>query len=641
MCEGERVAEDNVPYQSLYRRFRPQRFSEVLGQDHVTKALRNAVREGRVGHGYLFSGPRGTGKTSTARILAKALNCEKLDDGEPCGVCDSCVSVQQGNSFAVFEMDAASNRGIDAIRDLIQRIALGGPGQRKVYIIDEVHHLTNDAATALLKTLEEPPGHVVFVLATTDPQKVLPTIKSRVQHYEFHLLGNDVLQSLISTVNAEAGLGLEEGDLDRVVRRGAGSARDALSVLDQAAALGSAEEEVAVADEVTEALCDRDPGRALAAVAAACNLGRDPRRMGDEILAHLRNVFLSTRAPALVDLAPAELARAEDQGKRLGAATLVRAMERLGESLTEMREALDARVTLEVALVRITAPEADASPAALLDRIERLERRLEGADLSAATPADAPPATPPPVRTMPPSSPPASPPASPLSTSVEPPHGAEPPPVEPAHAAPADANDSPVVRSRPKPPEPEQPRVSAPPPAPSRGALGAFRKGAGAAQAAASPAASEGEAAASTPAGGDLPSRDELTLAWGDVILGSLRGRAKALFAVGRFVSVDGGRALFALPNEAHRTQCLTVQKEAEAALANHFGRPVPLTLVVDDAPGDTSGEQPAKAGKPEPADEDMTAADLREMEDAPGGPNTPADRVKLAFPGAVEVDET
>lgn len=617
MCEPCSVAEDNVPYQSLYRRFRPQRFSEVLGQDHVTRALRNAVREGRVGHGYLFSGPRGTGKTSTARILAKALNCEKLDDGEPCGVCDSCVSVQQGNSFAVFEMDAASNRGIDAIRDLIQRIALGGPGQRKVYIIDEVHHLTNDAATALLKTLEEPPGHVVFVLATTDPQKVLPTIKSRVQHYEFHLLGNEVLQSLIATVNAEAGLGLEEGDLDRVVRRGAGSARDALSVLDQAAALGSAEEEVAVADEVTEALCDRDPGRALAAVAAACNLGRDPRRMGDEILGHLRNVFLATRAPALVDLPPDALARAEDQGKRLGAATLVRAMERLGESLTEMREALDARVTLEVALVRITAPEADASPAALLDRIERLERRLEGTDLA----APAPPAAPTPM--------------TPAPATSQPRPG----------ASPSAADASPVVRSRPKPPEPEQPQVAAPPPAPGRGALGAFRKASAVPTAAAdAPPAAPAEASAEPPAvgAGDLPSRDELTLAWGDVILGSLRGRAKALFAVGRFVSVDGGQALFALPNEAHRTQCLTVQKEAEAALANHFGRPVPLTLVVDDAPGDTSGERPERATThPGPADEDMTAADLREMEDAPGGPNTPADRVKLAFPGAVEVDET
>ncbi|HVM07759.1 MAG TPA: DNA polymerase III subunit gamma/tau [Acidimicrobiales bacterium] len=620
------MAEENVPYQSLYRRFRPQRFGEVLGQDHVTRALQNAVREGRVGHGYLFSGPRGTGKTSTARILAKALNCEKLDDGEPCGVCESCVSVQQGNSFAVFEMDAASNRGIDAIRDLIQRIALGGPGQRKVYIIDEVHHLTNDAATALLKTLEEPPGHVVFVLATTDPQKVLPTIKSRVQHYEFHLLPTDVLQSLVSNVNEEAGLGLESTDLDRVVRRGAGSARDALSVLDQAAALGAVEDEVPVADEVTEALCERDPARALAAVASACGAGRDPRRMGEEILSHLRDVFLVSRAPDLVDLSPEEKARAEDQGKRLGAASLVRAMERLGESLTDMREALDARVTLEVALVRITAPEADTSVAALLERIERLERRLEGGEVVAAPPAVAAPQAPAPT------------PVAPVNLSAE---------------------AAPVRRSAPKPAPVTPAQVTPPPPPPTRGALGAYRKAAapsvppvpsassvppGSAEVAASEAPDR-DADAAPPAapvraaaGGDLPSRDEITLAWGDAVLPGLRGRAKALFAVGRFVTVENGRAVFALPNEAHRTQCLSSQKEVEAALANHFGRPIPLHLVVDDAPGESSGER-SGTRNPDPSDDDEVVREFREMREAPSGPSSPADRVKLAFPGAVEVE--
>ena len=581
------MADESVPYQSLYRRFRPQRFSEVLGQDHVTKALKNAVREGRVGHGYLFSGPRGTGKTSTARILAKALNCEQLDDGEPCGKCDSCIAVQQGNSFAVFEMDAASNRGIDAIRDLIQRIALGGPGHRKVYIIDEVHHLTNDAATALLKTLEEPPGHVVFVLATTDPQKVLPTIKSRVQHYDFHLMSNEVLQGLVSSINSEAGLGLQDDDLERVVRRGAGSARDALSVLDQAAALGAADDEVPVASEVAEALCERDPGRALAAVAAAMASGRDPRRIGEEVLAHLRNAFLAGRAPALVDLPPDDVARVEDQGKRLGAAALVRAMERLGEALAEMREALDPRVTLEVALVRVTAPEADTSVAALLERIERLERRIEG---GATPPAAAAPA-----------SPPAAAPPAPRTVSAPPP-----------------------------PPAPRPPTA--------RGALGAYRRQ-GQSQPAPSSTAPAPDSAAPAPTApepaGDLPTRDELTLAWGDHVLASLRGRAKALYAVGRFVSVEAAAAVFALPNEAHRTQCLTVQKEVEGALGAHFGRPIPLRLVVDDAPGDTAGD--VATG---PSDDDVTAAEVRELRDAPAGPNSPAERVKLAFPGATEVED-
>src|SRR5579875_632688 len=172
------------PYQSLYRRFRPQRFAEVRGQDHVTRALRNAVRDGKVAHAYLFSGPRGTGKTSTARILAMALNCESPVDGEPDGTSQSCRAVRSGTSMDVFELDAASNRKLDEMRDLLSRVALGTPGRWKVYIVDEVHQLTPDAASALLKTLEEPPSHVVFVLATTDPQRVLPTIVSRAQHFE-------------------------------------------------------------------------------------------------------------------------------------------------------------------------------------------------------------------------------------------------------------------------------------------------------------------------------------------------------------------------------------------------------------------------------------------------------------------------
>src|ERR1019366_2937999 len=229
-------APDDVPYQSLYRRFRPSTFGEVRGQDHVVLALRNAVRDGRVAHAYLFSGPRGTGKTSTARILAKALNCTDLQDGEPCGVCPSCVEITRGTSLDVHELDAASNNGVDAMRDLVSRAALGSPGRQKVYIVDEVHMLSTPASNALLKTLEEPPAHVVFVLATTDPQKVLPTIRSRTQHFEFRLLGPETLGELLAQVRQDAHLDVPDEALDLAVRRGRGSARDALSVLDQVAA---------------------------------------------------------------------------------------------------------------------------------------------------------------------------------------------------------------------------------------------------------------------------------------------------------------------------------------------------------------------------------------------------------------------
>src|SRR5215831_1659282 len=232
-----------MAYQSLYRRYRPQRFAEVRGQEHLVAGLQNAVRTDRVGHAYLFSGPRGTGKTSTARILAKVLNCEHPVDAEPCGVCESCVAIENGTSFDVHELDAASNNGVEAIRDLIAKASLGTPGRTKVYILDEVHMLSAAASNALLKTLEEPPTHVVFVLATTDPQKVLPTIRSRSQAFELHLLAADELAELAEFVIDDAGVEVPEGTVDYVVRAGAGSARDMLSALDQVVAAGGIPDE--------------------------------------------------------------------------------------------------------------------------------------------------------------------------------------------------------------------------------------------------------------------------------------------------------------------------------------------------------------------------------------------------------------
>ncbi|MGH9075759.1 MAG: DNA polymerase III subunit gamma/tau, partial [Acidimicrobiales bacterium] len=368
------------PYQSLYRRYRPQRFAEVRGQDHVATALRNSVRHDKVSHAYLFSGPRGTGKTSTARILAKALNCEAPEDGEPCGRCPSCVAVAQASSLDVHELDAASNNGVDAMRDLVSRAGLATPGRHKVYIVDEVHMLSAAASNTLLKTLEEPPSHVVFVLATTDPHKVLPTIRSRTQHFEFRLLSSDVLAGLLRDVDADAGLGLPPEAVAMAVRRGHGSARDALSVLDQVAAAGAVADEVAVLDDLVEALCERDAGRALLAVAQGIEAGRDPQRLATDLVEHLRQGFLATMAPALVTLADDARDQAAERAHRLGPAALVRGMEALGQALIDMRDALEPRVTLEVALIRMAQPEADTSAGAVLERLERLEHRLaEGA----------------------------------------------------------------------------------------------------------------------------------------------------------------------------------------------------------------------------------------------------------------------
>jgi DNA polymerase-3 subunit gamma/tau len=375
-----------VPYQSLYRRYRPQRFDEVRGQDHVTRALRNAVRDSKVAHAYLFSGPRGTGKTSTARILAMALNCEHPVDGEPDGICSSCVEIRRGASLDVHELDAASNRKLDEMRDLLSRVALGTRGRWKVYIVDEVHQLTPDAASALLKTLEEPPSHVVFVLATTDPQKVLPTIRSRTQHFEFRLLGADVLGQLLSDVNERAALGLTAETIDHVVRRGHGSARDALSVLDQVAAAGDVADEGGPVGDIVEALVRRDPGGVLTGVAAAVAAGRDPRRLTVDLLEHLRNGFLATQAPALVLLPRDAAAEVEEQARRMGLAAVVKGLEGLGQAGVDMRDAIDPRVTLEAALVRLAAPALDGSSAALIERIERLERQVDRLMASAPGP---------------------------------------------------------------------------------------------------------------------------------------------------------------------------------------------------------------------------------------------------------------
>jgi DNA polymerase-3 subunit gamma/tau len=255
--------------QSLYRRYRPRRFTELKGQDHVVKALREAVREGREGQAYLFSGPRGTGKTTTARILAKVLNCENVVAGEPCCECESCLAVERGTSYDVHELDAASNNGVDAIRDLIERASLGTPGRHKVYILDEVHMLSKPASAALLKTLEEPPPHVVFVLATTDPQKVIDTIRSRTQHLQFHLLPADTMAEHVRWVADDAGLDLPQPALDAALVQGGGSVRDTLSALELLVSTGGDVDDVVDLDEFMLALVERDPGRALTAMGHA------------------------------------------------------------------------------------------------------------------------------------------------------------------------------------------------------------------------------------------------------------------------------------------------------------------------------------------------------------------------------------
>jgi len=362
-----------LAYQSLYRRFRPRRFAEVLGQEHVTRALRAAVAAGTVGHAYLFSGPRGTGKTSTARILAKALNCERLSDGEPCLECASCVEIARGGSDVVEELDAASNSGVDAMRWLIQTVATASSGRRKVYIIDEVHMLTVAASNALLKTLEEPPEHVVFILATTNPQKVLPTVVSRTQHFAFHLLDDGTLAELVDQVVDQAGLELDAETRVWIRARGQGSARDTLSVLEQVAAGGEAPRSEASIEQAARALLAQDPARVVSLVEELFGLGSDPVWVQTQLLAQLKRWLLA-------DLA--------GEGAPFPGPLVARAMERLGRLAVGVRDALDPGVVLEAALVGLATELERRS--ALEERLMMLERQVAGLAQGARGEVDAP-----------------------------------------------------------------------------------------------------------------------------------------------------------------------------------------------------------------------------------------------------------
>ncbi len=596
--------------QSLYRRYRPRRFSEVKGQEHVVRALRNAVINHREGQAYLFSGPRGTGKTTSARILAKVLNCENPQDGEPCCECDSCLAVERGTSFDVHELDAASNNGVEAMRDIIDKASLGTPGRHRVYILDEVHMLTKGAEAALLKTLEEPPPHVVFVLATTDPQKVSETIRSRTQHLQFHLLPMDVMESHIRWLAGDAGIDLTDDALQSVLRQGGGSARDTVSALELVAAGGGEPLETTPLDEFVEAFIEHDPGRALAVVALAVQQGRDARTLTDDIVRHLRDCFLSLMAPELVQL---PLQRAEEVSalaQRLGAAAAVRAMERLGEMLVEMRHAPDPRLLLEVALVQLTHEAASTDVSVLLDRIERLEHQVASgaAAAPAARPAPVDPAT---GRAAlggrarrEPTPAPSAPTAAVAAALLAEPAAAQAPPapvpsVPPPAAGPAAAAAH-TPPAAPPPPDPAPPFAAA---------------------------------------GGDLVAATAAR--WVADIKPKLKGLARALYSNTTLLGERGGAFCLGVSNEATRIKCEDHRKDVEAVIAGVVGAKVTVQLVIHTGPDDHDGSNVVplqRAHEPALPDEEI---DLDELIDAPPeAAVSPIERLAQAFPGSQLVEE-
>ncbi|HEX2296075.1 MAG TPA: DNA polymerase III subunit gamma/tau [Actinomycetota bacterium] len=380
-----------MAYLSLYRKWRPETFDDILGQEHVSKTLANAIVEDRVAHAYLFTGPRGTGKTSTARILAKALNCEQGPTPSPCGKCASCRSISDGSSLDVIEMDAASHSKVDETREILAGVPLAtAGGRKKVYVIDEVHMLSAGSFNALLKTLEEPPPHVVFILATTEAHKVLQTIVSRTQRFDFRRITAEVLEAHLARVAREEKIDIEEAALAVVARHAEGSARDALSALDQLSSLGhavtAADAEAQLGERgedalwaVFEAIAAGDVGRVFTEVAGQVEAGADIRQLTLSALNHARSLLLVKTAPeagSLLDLATADAERLRSQAESFTGGALLRAIDLLGKSIVDMRNAPNHRLLLEVALVRAAAPETDPSATGLLGRIERLERRL-------------------------------------------------------------------------------------------------------------------------------------------------------------------------------------------------------------------------------------------------------------------------
>ncbi len=613
-----------MAFQSLYRKYRPQRFDELVGQEHVSTALRNAVREGRVGHAYLFSGPRGTGKTTTGRILAKALNCLDLGaDGEPDGTCENCVAIAGGTFNDLVEMDAASNNGVDAIRDLVERVSLGigASSKVKVYLIDEVHMLSNAASNALLKTLEEPPGHVVFVLATTNPERVLPTIRSRTQHFELTLLSIEQITGLLASLLEREGVEFEPDALTPIARAAGGSARDAESLLDQALAHATGTLTASGVESVLggspfdarltilDAVAAEDVAGGLTALAALLESGHDARRVAEDLLRSLRDAFLLTagRGQVHVDAPEDERERLRAVGEVLGNALVVRGLETLGQAVVDMRgtDAADPRLVLEIALVRLCRRDTGGPLQVLADRVERLEQRL--AD-GAAAPA----------------------------------------PASAAQAAKAAAAI---------PPEP---------PAKKR-ALGAFKQ----APKAAAPPEAEGEAAtpaAPVPAASAPPAPttevaldlDDVIVAW-SAVLDAVPRSLRSAIQEAQPLQVDGNVITFGVS----RTQIDNVkprfQKEAHAIrekFIEQLGSPPKFKFTVHSWTGTNGGRDrpprtgptldpgdvdPGDPGPPPPEDETMIdLVDPGELVDAPKGAGPAVDsvsRLEDAF-GATVIEE-